>query len=1096
MMARKRNLTEIAMKYALLLVSLLATAASAQVDPALFSGMSWRNIGPFRAGRVAAVSGVIGQPGTYYMGLPLGGVWKTTSAGTTWTPIMDSVKTASSVGAIEVAPSNPNVIYVGMGDLITGGGINEGDGVYKSVDAGKTWTHLGLDETKQIPSILVDPNDPNLVMIAAQGNVHKKSDQRGVYRSVDGGKTWTKTLYVDDETGIQKIAWAFDNPKVMLATTVRHYNAPGGGGRGFGGGGERNSGTKLFKSLDEGISWTEIESKTLPPLSGRTCVAIACGTGSQRMFLVQNSGLWRSDDGGASWRQMDKDDRRVRNGQGGYNCGVYVDPHDPNTVYVVNTCSYVSRDGGETFTGFKGAPGGDDPQQMWIDPTDGKRIFLGMDQGATVTFDGGLHWSLWYNQRTGQFYHIAADNQFPYWVYGTEQDSGSIATASRGAYGAITMLDWTPHPGYEFGSITADPLDPRISYAGSAGGGIVKVTRPSKQWINVSPNVDSAQGLRKVTNQPLLWNPRNPHELLTGFQYVMATTDGGLHWKKLSPDLTLAKGEKAPAPSQTRPARTGGGNTEEGWKDEDEEESEQFGRGGGAIESMSLSSVDGRTMWVGTNNGLIHVSRDHGATWEDATIPGLPARADISAVDASHHVVGEAYAAVDCHNGADMTPYFYRTRDFGKTWTKIVAGLPTDLPSGSFARVIRADTQAKGLLFAGTESYMYVSFDDGDHWQSLALNLPNTSYRDALIKGDDLVVGTYGRAFWILDDLSPLRDIARSAELKTRLYPPAEATRVRRNVNQDTPFPPEVPHALNPPICALDYYLADAPKGEITIDVKDSSGRPVRHFSSAPVAESEEAAPPIPDFWVAPVQPLSTQPGMHRVDWNLRYDDPPAFSHSYEINANPGQTPASPEGPLVLPGEYTVTLTVDGQTWTQKLTVRNDPRSPASARELRAQHALEMEAYEGAQQAWASYHEIQTMRDAVAELQKPAEGPNAVADEVSTALKAFDDKLAALQGAGGGFRFGGGFPGRGGPQSPSFAGLQGSMIRNLDRVGSGDAALPAAMIQACRTTQKEFDEANAKWRDLNAKDLPILNALLAKHNLKPIAAQVVAESRG
>src|SRR5438270_3360036 len=550
-----------------LLVALVAftTPTDPGVPPALLAGLSWRNLGPFRGGRVSAVSGAIGQPGVFYAGFPLGGVWKTTSAGETWCAVFDSVKEVSSVGAIAVAPSNPDVIYVGMGDLIAGGGISEGNGVYKSTDAGRTWQHVGLYLTKQSPSILVDTKNPDIVLLAAQGDVHKKSDTRGVYRSTDGGRTWTKTLYLDDSTGAQKIAWADDHPDVLLATTVRHWTMLPTGLPRFGapglGGGSVSGQTHLFKSTDEGVTWKEITAGGLPRLAGRTSVAIANNTNAQRMFLIQNSGLYRSDDGGGTWRQMDSTDARIRNGQGGYNCGVYVDPKNPDIVYTVNTASYKSIDGGNTFTGFKGAPGGDDPQQMWIDPTDGKRMLLGVDQGATVSLDGGQNWSSWYNQATAQIYRISVDNQFPYWVYATQQDSGSIATATRGNLGEITNLDWLPHPGYEFGSVVADPLNPKVSYAGGPGNGIVKTTYPSGQWINVSPNMDSSsERLRTGRNQLLAFSPTNPHELVAAFQCLMSTTDGGMHWKKLSPDLTAAKEDlkKAPAKKDAKNPFVGG----------------------------------------------------------------------------------------------------------------------------------------------------------------------------------------------------------------------------------------------------------------------------------------------------------------------------------------------------------------------------------------------------------------------------------------------------------------------------------------------------------------------------------------------------------
>jgi photosystem II stability/assembly factor-like uncharacterized protein len=1067
-----------------------AAIGAAPPGPALYAGLQWRNIGPFRAGRVSAVTGAVGQPGVFYMGLPLGGVWKTTSAGTTWYPIFDAVKDVSCVGAIQVAPSDPNVIYVGTGDLITGGGINEGNGVYKSTDAGATWQHLGLDDTKQIPALLVDPHDPNLVLVGAQGNIHTHTDQRGVFRTTDGGKTWTRTLYVDNETGVQSIAWAYDHPNVVLATTVRHYTAPGAGRGGPAGGAPGApgaapagpTGTAIYKSADQGQTWTELKGGGLPALGGRTSVAVANNTGSQRMFLVGTFGLYRSDDGGASWRQVSESDRRIAGS--GYLCGVYVDPQNPDILYVMNTTSYRSLDGGNTFAAFKGAPGGDDPQQMWIDPTNGQRMFLGVDQGATISLDGGKTWNSWYNQATAQVYHVSTDSSYPYWVYASQQDSGTIATRVRGNLGAITPLDWYPTPGYEFGSPIPDPLNPDIIYEGGPASGIIKVTMPSGQWINVSPNVDAGLALRKVTNQPMLFLLQNQHELLVGFQFVMATSDGGMHWRKISPDLTLPKGQAPAAPAAAPAGAPAAG-----------------GRGGapagGSIESMSASTVNAGLIWVGTSNGLIKMTRNHGVNWDDVTIPDLPgaARADISAIEASHHDAATAYVAVDCHTIGDYKPYLFRTRDYGKTWAPIVSGLAVDQPSGSFARVIRADTKKKGLLFAGTESSVYVSFDEGDEWQPLMLNLPNTSYRDMTIHGNDLVAGTYGRGIWVLDDISPLRQIGpETAAAPVRLFKPGDAIRVRRNVNGDTPFPPEVAHAPNPPLGAIIYYYLGArPSGVVTLDVLDGSGAIVRHLSSDPVAPLPDPPPPVPDYWLEKPKPMPTDVGTNRINWNIRYDNPPAFSHNFAqvMGAVAGDTPASPEGPLALPGTYTVKLTVDGRSYAQPLVVTNDPRSPATPADLRAQHGLQMKLYAGSEEAWDGYQQVAAMRAAVATISRSK--PEA---EVTAAASAFDARLTAIGGTAGGGRGRGGPGGAGGgggtrggtPPPPNFVGLNGSLIRQLDTLDFGDMAPNEPMTRAWAAGCADLKSTVARWRELNGKDLAAFNAILVKNSLSPVAA--------
>ena len=1065
------------------IAALLTIGGATPVKPDLLSGLVWRNIGPFRGGRIAAVSGVIGESGTFYAGLPAGGIWKTTSAGETWYPVFDSIKEVSSIGSVEVAPSDPNVIYAGAGDKVNGGGVNVGNGIYKSEDAGATWRHLGLDDSRVIPSILVDPKNPDLVLAAAEGNLVAKSENRGVYRSTDGGRTWTKTLYINDSTGVQKIARAFDRPDVIFATTIRHYNtpvppsgifpappAPAAGAPPA----AAQSATRLYKSTDEGITWTEVTGGDLPRLNGCEYVAVAQNTNAQRVFVIGNNGLFRTDDGGTTWRQMDKDDERIRNGQGGYNCGVYVNTKSPNIVYSIHTSSYVSTDGGNTFTGFKGAPGGDDPQQMWLDPTDGNRMLLGVDQGASVTLDGGKTWSSWYNQSTEQVYHLSADNSFPYWVYATQQDAGSIRTRSRGNFGEITPLDWSAVPAWEWGTIVPDPLNANIVFA--SGNGIEKVSYPSEQWISVSPAQNADLHLRTAFSQPIAFAPWNQHELLAGFQYLMATTDGGVHWKKLSPDLTYPKGMTPLPDTATRPPGS--------WP-------------AGAIETISASSVGRGTIWAGTNTGLIKVTRDEGKTWEDVTIPNLPyaARALISMIDASHTDAGGAYVAVDVSRAGDYTPYVYRTHDFGKTWTRITNGLPVNEPSASFARVIRADKQRAGLLVAGTESGMYVSFNDGDDWQSLQLNLPNTSYRDIAFAGNDLVVGTYGRGIFILDDYAVLRQLTPAAAAEpVHLFKPDATVRTRRNTNFDTPFPPDVPHALNPPDGVIIFYSLDSkPSGEITIDVIDSAGTTVRHMSSVPGEPVKEAArPPHPNFWVAPPQSLPTAVGLNRANWDFRFDAPPAFTHSFEINANPGLTPATPEGILAPPGTYTIKLTVSGRSFTQQVMLTNDPRSPATSADIRAQHALLRKINDGVKTAWDGYQQIEAMRTALR-----ARMPS---DSTSVAAKAINEFRAKVDTAGGdvGGDAGGGGPPGGRRPPPNFRAMNARLVGQLTAQDNADQAPTESMLAGYTAACRDLRTAVTSWTAITTKGLAGLNAVLTRNGLQPIveAAGLMAPDCG
>ncbi len=1068
-----------------------ATSTATSIPSTLLGGLRWRNVGPFRAGRVSAVSGAIGQPGVFYMGMVLGGVWKTTSAGTTWYPIFDSIKDVSSIGSVEVAPSDPNIVYVGTGST------GDGNGIYKSTDAGKTWRHLpGFEDSGQIPAILVDPHNPNLLLVSVLGSTRATSDRRGIYRSTDGGETWTKTLAVDASTGAQSLAWAYDHPNVVLASTIQRASR-GTGSAATAAAPAATTGTGLYKSIDQGVTWTPIAGGGLPtPLAGRLTVAVAMNTNAQRMFVVGPAqvGLFRSDDGGTSWHRCAASDARIANGQGNYTSGVFVNTKNPDIVYTFNTAAFISRDGGNTFTGFKGAPGGDDPQVGWLDPTDDKRMIFGYDQGGTITLDAGLAWSSWYNQPTAQIYHIGVDNSWPYWIYGSEQDSCAVSVRSRGELGAVTMLDWYPTPAYENGFVAPDPIDPNIVYMVGSTNGIVKVTKPTNQWVDVSPNVDTTLNLRRTGDQPLIFSRANPHELLLGFQYLYATTDGAVNWKRISPDLGVPTAAATPATGSGAPATpaTGGAGARGG------------GRGGAAgatINAITTSNVAPGVMWVGMSNGTVHVTRNHGLAWTAAAPPEPPATGaavggggggrggGISAIDASYHDAGAAYIAIN-RGIAVNTPAFYRTHDYGKTWTKIINGLPTGEVSGSYSRVIRADPKKAGLLFAGTESGMYVSFDDGDNWQPLMLNLPNTSYRDIVVKDNDLVVATYGRSIWILDDISPLRQMTpATASEPAHLFKPGDAIRVRRNINTGTPFPPEMPHGDNPPLGAVIYYSLSAPATHIGLDVLDAAGTVVRHYSSDPIPPMPEPPPPVPDEWIYVPQPLATGAGMHRINWDVRYDMPPAFIHymAHVTGAVPGDTHWGGEGPLVIPGVYTLRMNVDGQILTQTVTVKNDPGSRATAADLAALHDLQMKLYNGTRESWDGFQQIAAMLAAITEVTR-GNVPKEVADAAAT-LKAKLTQLAGpttFTGGQGGGAAGVSFSVINGVEAEEGAVLV-SMNGQLKVIDMSDIPPNPTKLAAWRNVCTDLRSALTSWQAINATDLVAFNALLLKNNLKPVA---------
>ncbi len=1045
--------------------------------------MRWRQIGPFRAGRVTAVAGIRGDAATYYMGAPGGGLWKTIDGGVIWTPVSDSVP-VSSIGAVSVSPSNSRIVYFGTGDVsMVGGSVNMGDGVYKSTDAGKTWQHVGLEDTEHIGNLWIDPKNPDIVLVAALGRTYSKNRQRGIFKTTDGGKTWRNVLYKDDITGAVDLVFAPGNSQVGYAALWEHYTPPGARAAiessGFAG---------IYKTTDSGDTWTQLTEGLPTGRLGR--IGVATSNDGQRVFAIiaggggfggggaaSAGGLYRSDDAGAHWSKSTQDSRITGSG---YFSRVFLDPNNSDVVYVAQTSLYRSDDGGHTFASYKGAPGGDDNHALWIDPADSRRMIMASDQGGTISMDGGKSWSSWYNQPTGQIYHLSVDNRYPYWVYGTQQDSGSVGTLSRGDYGAITFMDWDPVGGYEFGYIVPDPLNNNLVYAGGPSRGVVRIDRTNRQVATVSPSVVRGDTeYRMATNPPLGFSPQDPHTLYMGTQFLLATADGGLHWKKISPDLTGPPATPATAP----PADSAAAPAVPARPRAQEQQETIAPNNRSAITTFAPSPVKAGVIWAGTNNGVVQVTADNGATWRNVSPSGLAALTEISMLEASHFDAATAYAAVARYTENDFRPHFYRTHDFGRTWQETSSGIP----EGSFARVVREDPVRKGLLYAGTENAAYVSFDEGDHWSSLQLNMPVTSVRDLVVHGDDLIAATYGRAFWVLDDVTPLRQIDRTVSSSPAfLFKPGKALRVRLDLNQDTPIPPDMPAGQNPPNGAIvDFWVQSEPSDDVILAVYDSAGRLVREYSTKPEEAITEPPLNVPDYWVGHPDPLPKKAGMNRFVWDLRYAPPPVLRHEYPISALYQNTPGLPLGAMVTPGNYKVKLTVNGKSYEQPLTVAMDPRVDVTPEALAQQLSLSRRIIDLVAGSYESYKKAAALRQILAGDQKELE-KRAGADAIM-ALKAFDQKALALQGvdsfAGGG--------GRGGRQAPAFAALNRSIGSLASVVDGQDAAPTPVMETAYEGYCKDLVTAAQSWNQLMKTELADLNGLLAKQGLAAVASSPV-----
>jgi photosystem II stability/assembly factor-like uncharacterized protein len=900
--------------------------SQAQFNPNLFNSMKYRMIGPHRGGRTVGAVGVPQQPNVFYIGVNNGGVWKTNDYGRTWKPIFDDQPTGS-VGDIAVAPSNPNVIYVASGEGIQRPDLGVGNGVYKSTNAGKTWINTGLKDGQQIGSIIIDPTNENRVFVAVLGHPYGANTERGVYRTIDGGKNWERVLYKDENTGAIQVVFDPKNPNIIYADLWAARQGP------WENGAWQGSESGLFKSMDGGNSWKKLV-KGLPTVEqglGRIGFCVA-PSDPNRMYATVDAGkmggIYRSDDAGENWFLINPDGRLW--GRGSDFAEIKADPKNADIVYSANVVTWKSTDGAKTWTAFRGAPGGDDYHRIWINPDNSDIILLAADQGAIITVNGGETFSSWYNQPTAQFYHVSTDNAFPYNVLGGQQESGSVSIASRSNDGNIGYREWHPAGVEEYGYVAADPLDPNIIY----GGKISKTDKRTGQVQNIAPEAVRSGKYRFVRTAPVLFSPIDPKTLFLAGNVLFKTQDAGNSWTIISPDLS--RETYSDIPESVGIYRT--------------EDMKKMARRG-VIYALAPSPKDINTLWAGTDDGLVHITKDGGKNWNNVT-PATPSGeknnywlwSKISMIEASHFEVNTAYVAVNRIRNDDMRPHIMRTRDGGKTWQETVNGLPND-PINS----VKEDPNRKGLLFAGSETAVYVSFDDGDHSQSLRLNMPATSIRDLVIKDDDLVIGTHGRSFWILDDIMPLRQItADLAKSEAIFYKPQNPYKVRWNIYTDTPVPQEEAAGQNPPDGAIfDYFLKEKAQGEVTLEIFDASGKSVRKFSSndKPYKIPEVN---IPLYWIRPQQILSAEAGSQRFVWDMHYKplDEPA---SYPIGATYMDTAPDPTSPWVLAGNYTAKMTVNGKTYTQNFTIKQDPRVKTNPEKMKQIHDLSMICYEAKQ---------------------------------------------------------------------------------------------------------------------------------------------------
>ena len=1031
-------------------IALLAAATpvfAQTLDDNSLKGMSWRLVGPFRGGRALSVEGISGDPGTYYFGSAAGGVWKTMDGGLSWTPIFDK-ESIASIGSIAVAPSDPNVVYVGTGEACIRGDISYGNGVYKSVDAGKTWTHIGLEDTRHIGRVIVDPHNADVVFVAALGHAYGSNEERGVFRSTDGGKTWQKVLYKDDKTGAIDLTFDPTNSHILYASLWQGGRTPWmltSGGPGSG----------IYKSTDGGSTWKHLEGNGLPKgVLGR--IGIAVGAEPNRVYALieaEEGGVYRSDDFGENWQKI-TDDHRFRQ-RAWYFTHIFADPMAVDTVYILNTGIYRSTDGGKSWNSLF-APHGD-RHDLWIDPENPKRMAETDDGGATITTDGGKSWTTQDNQPTAQFYHIATDERFLYYLYGAQQDNSTVAIASRSDDGAIGDKDWYEVAGGESGFVIPDPRNPNIVYAGSYDGLITRFDKSTGQAQDVAswplnPMGHGAADLkyRFQWTAPIAISPFDPNVIYHGAQVLFKTSDGGMNWTIISPDLT--RNDKSKQQSAGGPITQD--NTSVEYYD--------------TIFAVAESPVEQGLIWAGSDDGLVHITRDGGKNWSDVTPKDMPEWGTVSLIDPSHHEAGTAYMAVDRHRMDDFHPYIYKTSDYGKSWTKVTNGIPED----GYVHAVREDPERKGLLFAGTETGIYVSFDDGGRWQSLQKNLPHAPVYDLLVHRGDLIAATHGRAFWILDDISPLRQMRENTGSEdVHLYNPEVTYRFRGGGGFR--LPGRFALGANPPDGAvIDYSLKAAPKDAITLEILDAEGKTIRKYTSKKKEEQEQPGE-FPDFGRGGEE-APAQAGLNRFVWDLRYEPPSKVPGAVSWGGRP-------IGPLAVPGKYEVKLTVAGKSYTAPIEVKEDTRVQTSREDLKKQFDLGMKIRDRVTAGHDAVNQIRDVRSQLDALKKRLGGSEKdkaivdAANELSKKMTAVEEAIIN-------------------PKSKSSEDPLNYPIQVADQLMALQSTVDSAdtaPTQACYTVfdvlNGELDQQLGKWKELREKDLAALNEQIQKADIPAVS---------